>query len=526
MPTDEHDASRTAPAPDRPATVRRTVPLVATPLLAAALLTTAVAAAPAAGARDGAGPGTRPAAPATTLDWKPCPGTGLDPRQECATLAVPLDHRRPYGEQISLGVSRIRSERPEARRGTLLLIPEGPGGSGINRPSTHGKKLPQSVRDAYDLVGFDPRGLDRSTPASCGLAHEDLSYANIRPWPDADGSLDRAVATGRRVAEQCARNGGELLRSISTRNEARDIDRIRQALGERKLSAWGVSYGTYAGAVYAQMFPHRTDRWVLDSSNDPDPTRVGRGWTANFAIGVEDAFPDFAAWAADPANEHRFVDDPAEVRPLFLRLAERLDREPVPWPGANPAVLNGDVLRQTLLSSLNAESRYPALAQLMRAARDGEPLPPAQTPQDEALQATFAVSAATICNDVSWPDDLAEYRRKVAESRRTHPLTAGMPEAPMVCAFWKDQPREKPVRITSDGPSNVLMIQNRRDAATPLAAGRKMRAAFGDRARMVVVDAAGHGSYTAVGNACGDRAVTDYLVHGERPATDLDCPAA
>ncbi|MFH8371500.1 alpha/beta hydrolase [Streptomyces sp. NPDC018031] len=530
MRNDEY--TEAAPRATRREATRRRAVIVSTPLVAVSLLATAMAAAPAAGARGTGGSGagaprasTVPTPSPETVDWQRCSGKGLDPRQECASIAVPLDYRAPHGKQISIGVSRIRSERPQARRGTLLLIPEGPGGSGINRPSTHGRNLPQSVRDAYDLVSFDPRGMDASTPASCGLAHEDLSFSSIRPWPEQDGSIDRSVATGKRLAENCARNGGALLRSISTINEARDIDRIRQALGERKLSAWGVSYGTYAGAVYAQLFPHRTDRWVLDSSNDPDPERVARGWTANFAIGVEDAFPDFAAWAADPENEHRFVDDPAEVRPLFLRLAERLDREPIPWPGANPAELNGDVLRQTLLSSLNSKSRFPALAQLMRAARDGSPLPVTSTPPDEALQATIAVSAATICNDVSWPGDLAEYQRKVTESRRTHPLTAGMPEGPMVCAFWKHHPAEKPVRITSDGPSNVLMIQNRRDAATPLSAGLRMRAALGDRARMVIVDAVGHGSYVSNGNACGDRAVTDYLVHGTRPDQDLSCPA-
>ncbi|MGW7364342.1 alpha/beta hydrolase [Streptomyces sp. NPDC054841] len=462
--------------------------------------------------------------PDNTVRWETCTGTNLDPRQECATLAVPLDHDDPRGPQISLAISRIRSDKPEARRGTLLLIPGGPGGSSINSPSTTGRKLPRSVRDAYDIVGFDPRGVGRSTPVSCGLTHDQLSLQNLRPWPAADGGIDANVASGRRLADACAQNGGEVLRSISTRNEARDIDRIREALGERRLSAWGVSYGTYAGAVYAQMFPHRTDRWVLDSNDDPDPKRVARTWLANYATGVEDAFPDFATWAADPGNPDRLAEHADDIRPMFLALAARLDRSPLPWPGANPEQLNGNVLRQALLESLYSKGRFPALARLISAARDGDPLPAPPVLPDEVMQNTAAVSAATICNDVDWQAaSVPAYRRDVAKSRKSHPLTAGMPVNVMPCAFWQDRPRERPTTITPHGPSNILMIQNERDPSTPLAGALKLREAFGDRARMVTVDSVGHGVYRANGNACGDQAVTDFLVTGERPARDTFC---
>ncbi|MET7617030.1 alpha/beta hydrolase [Streptomyces sp. NPDC005408] len=466
--------------------------------------------------------------PDTAVRWEKCPGTGLDQRQECATLAVPLDHAEPGGPHITLAISRIRSENPGARRGTLLLIPGGPGGPGINDPSIRGKALPQSVRDAYDIVGFDPRGVGRSTPVSCDLSHDDLALVNIRPYPAPDGSIDKNTTTARRLADTCAKNGGDVLRSISTRNEARDIDAVRQALGERKLSAWGASYGTYAGAVYAQMFPLRTDRWVLDSNDDPDPKRVARGWLANYQTGVEDAFPDFAAWAADPGNPDRLAAAPADVRPLFLALAERLDRAPIPWTGANPAELNGNVLRQALLESLYApKDRFAGLAKLIAAARDGRELPAPNTPPDEAMQNSAASSGATICNDVDWPDgNQAAFEREVAKSRKRYPLTAGMPVNISLCSFWHDEPRERPVRITPDGgPSNVLLIQNLRDPGTPLTGALKMRKAFGQRARMVTVDSVGHGAYRANGNACGDDAVTRFLLTGERPARDVSCAA-
>ncbi|MEU8822007.1 alpha/beta fold hydrolase [Streptomyces sp. NPDC048636] len=461
-------------------------------------------------------------APARPLDWGPCPGTSLDPRQECATLRVPLDYRDPGGKRISLAVSRIRAERPRERRGVLLLIPGGPGSPGLDRPTTLGKRLPRSVRDGYDLVSFDPRGMGGSTKADCGLSTADLALTASRPWPAADGSIAGNVTTGRRLADRCARNGGELLRTISTVNEARDIDSVRRALGERKLSAWGVSYGTYAGSVYAQMFPEHTDRWVLDSNDDPDPERVARGWLANYTVGVEDTFPDFAAWASDPDSPARLAETPSGVRRRVLDLAARLDTRPLPWPGANPPELNGNVLRQSVLNALYSRDNFASLAKLIADADAGRV--PGAVPPDPT-QDTMAVSLATICNDVEWPKSLPATAREVAASRRSHPLTAGMPVNVTACTFWHDAPRDKPVRITDQGPSNVLLVQNTRDVATPYAGALKLRHALGDRARMVGVDAMGHGAAYAAGggNACADRRVTDFLLTGERPARDVLC---
>ncbi|MDH6711260.1 pimeloyl-ACP methyl ester carboxylesterase [Kitasatospora sp. MAA19] len=486
---------------------------------AAALVVTVLAAQPAAAA----GPGAD-AAGASRLAWSACPGQA-DARQQCTTLAIPLDYADPDGPQITLAVSRIAAAKPGLRHGVLLIIPGGPGDNGLDRPAGAAKRLPQSVLDRYDLVGFDPRGVGRSTPVSCGLETSDLAMVKLRPWPAADGSIDENLATARRVAETCARNGGPVLRSLSTRNEARDIDRIRQALGERRLSAWGTSYGTYAGAVYATMFPRQTDRIVLDSNDDPDPSRVGRGWLAAFGQGAEDRFPDFAEWASAPGNPDRVADTPEEVRPLFLDLAARLDAAPLPWPGANPAELSGNVLREAMLQSLYADGAFPDLARLMLAGLGRRPLPAPVAPPEEVLQNHIAASAGTLCNDVAWPADPAAYRKDVAAERAARPLTAGMPVNVMPCAFWPFAPAEPPVRVTGRGPANILLAQNLRDPATPYWGALKLRAALGDRARMVTVDSGGHDVYLANGNACGDAVVTDFLVTGRRPAEDVRCPA-
>jgi pimeloyl-ACP methyl ester carboxylesterase len=457
------------------------------------------------------------------LSWSACPAANaVDPRQECATLSVPIDHARPTGPHLDLALSRIRTALPGQRRGVLVLVPGGPGGSGVNRPSAYVGKLPRAVLDRYDLVSFDPRGVGASTPVSCRLDPADIAQTRIMPWPAPGGDISPNVAWARRATAACRANGGPVFDSISTRNEARDLDAIRRALGERRISYWGVSYGTYVGAVYATMFPDRTDRVVLDSNDDPDPRLVARGWAAGYAIGVEDRFPDFAAWLSARDAEYHLGSDQANVRATYLRLAARLDLAPLPWPGANPPVLDGNALRSTLLNGLYADARFPQIAALMSAARTGGPLPPAGAPPEAALQNTFAVLNATICHDVGFPRDIGQYAADVAANRRTYPLTAGMPVNIYTCAF-SPAPEEPPVRVTSYGPANVLLVQNLRDPATPYSKALKMRAALGDRARMVSVDAGGHGSYLENGNACGDARVTAFLADGVFPARDVIC---
>ncbi|MFG2830830.1 alpha/beta hydrolase [Streptomyces sp. NPDC048434] len=473
-------------------------------------------------------PPARAQAPGTTgpaLAWGPCAEPGLA-GQECAELPVPLDYRDPDGPQLTLAVSRVRSDRPGARRGTLLMIPGGPGEPGVPRLVAKGPALGKEMAGAYDLVTFDPRGTGGSSTASCALDPDDRHLVTLRSWPGPDGGITENIARSRRIAEACHRHGGAVLRSMSTANEVRDIDRLRRALGEEKLSAWGSSYGTYVGAVYAQKYPQHTDRWVLDSNGDPDPSRVERGWLANMAAGADDRFPDFAAWAADPAREDeglRLAEHPQDVRPLFLALAARLDRAPKE-SDTKGVPLTGSLLRQALQNALYSDGLFPPLARLVRQAQD----PAARPVLPDALagplpDANAAAVMATICNDVRWPASVPGYRRAVAADRARHPLTAGMPANVVPCAFWKDAPADRPVRITAEGPSNILLVQNRRDPATPYSGALKMRQALGGRARLVTLGHGGHGAYLGNGNACGNRLVTAFLTTGRRPQRDTYC---
>ncbi|MDX3692307.1 alpha/beta hydrolase [Streptomyces europaeiscabiei] len=474
------------------------------------------------------GPATATATSSSpALTWRPCAQTGGPTGQECADLPVPLDYRDPDGPQLTLAVSRLRSEHPEARRGTLLLIPGGPGGPGVRRLTQQGNALRWELGGAYDIVSLDPRGVGGSTRASCGLPADDRHLVTLRSWPSPDGDITENVARSRRIAEACEKNGGAVLRSLTTANEVRDIDRFRQALGEERLSAYGVSYGTYVGAVYGQKYPERTDRWVLDSNDDPNPRLVARGWLANMAQGAEDRFPDFAAFAADPAQEEqdlRVAERPEDVRPLFLSLAAELDRAPRKTT-TEGVPLTGNRLRQAMQTALYSDNSFDELARLIRKVMDPRATP-VLTPDVAGPMSDeeAAVAMAVVCNDVRWPASVDAHERAVADSRVRYPLTAGMPVNITPCSFWKNEQAEKPTRITDDGPSNILMIQNRRDPATPYSGALNLRAALGDRARLVTLESGGHGAYLGTGNACGDRTVTSFLLTGQRPERDTTCP--
>jgi pimeloyl-ACP methyl ester carboxylesterase len=177
-------------------------------------------------------------------------------------VSVPLDYARPAGRRIDIAISRVRAADPGKRRGVLLMNPGGPGSSGLNMPVT--KQLPEEVTQQYDLVGFDPRGVGASTPVTCGLG-EGQGWSPIQF--DSAKFAEHVVQT-REIADKCWAAQPDLLPHITTRNTARDMNVIRMALGERKISYYGISYGTYLGVVYTQMFPRSSDRIVLDSNVD------------------------------------------------------------------------------------------------------------------------------------------------------------------------------------------------------------------------------------------------------------------
>ncbi|MEU5286817.1 alpha/beta hydrolase [Streptomyces sp. CA-278952] len=461
------------------------------------------------------GPGAGAASPGP-VRWGPCPEDITAPRLECSTLDVPLDYRHPDGRRIEIAISRLASENPSERRGVLVTNPGGPGGTGLDYPAVlAGAGLPREVLDSYDVIGFDPRGVGRSAPVTCDLTQEQQYRGNFAPYAHTAADVAREAGYARTVAKQCATSRtASVLPHITTANTARDMDRLRAALGEPRLSYLGHSYGTHLGAVYATMFPKRGDRIVLDSNLGPG----GYDVTAmrSFGRGLEDRFPDFARFAAAHPR-YGLGATPGQVTAKFFDLAKRLDGKPVRG-------IDGTAFRAVTFERLYADVLMPHLAEFWQAVDMDRPLP-ASPPPPANLENLLAARHYVICNDSRWPGTVREYQRNVAVDRLRYPMIGASTAGIGPCAFWPTERVEPPVRIGDRGPSNVLMVQNERDPGTPLAGARELRRAFGGRATLVTADQGGHGVYPFGRNACANDAVTAFLTTGQRPARDLACPA-
>nr|WP_052477540.1 alpha/beta hydrolase [Kibdelosporangium sp. MJ126-NF4] len=432
--------------------------------------------------------------------WRSCPDALP---LECTTVTVPVDYSRPNGPTIDVAVSRKKASGQ--RRGVLLLNPGGPGNAGLDMPLEVGGPLAGS----YDLIGFDPRGTGHSAPLDCGLTDEQRDPVRIFGMPAPNGDIAESVAYSRQVAKQCFERHGRVMPHITTANTARDMDRIRIALGEKKISYFGVSYGTYLGAVYTALFPQNTDRVVLDSV--VDPKGIWQKMFNSWGPGAEESFTDFAGWAARRDTTYGLGDTSNEVRGTYLALAQRLD--------AKPALhYDGRSLRSHARSVLYQESSYPELAGLLQSIKQGTFTPPPPLRFDASFASTWW---GVVCNDARWPRNVAQYQWDVLVARQKYPVTNGMSANIWPCAFWPT-PVEPTVRISDHGP-NVLLVQNLRDPATPLGGARSMRSVMGDRSRLITADNAGHGVLRTTNNPCVLEPVMGYLLDGVMPQRDIAC---
>lgn len=460
-----------------------------------------------------------PAAAADSVSWKPCPEPGGSFGQECARIPVPLDYRKPNGKTIEVAVSRLRSTNPAKRRGVMLVNPGGPGGPGQTLPlDLVSIGLPVSVTDTYDLIGFDPRGTGESTPVTCDTPLEELR-GNLPPYARTSADVAAWAEALKPLPARCASSStGALMPHITTSNTTRDMDRIRVALGESKISYFGVSYGSYLGASYASMFPARVDRVVLDSVTGPRGLDYqGSRW---FATGFDLRFPDFAKWAAARNATYELGSTPAQVRRTYFSLAARLDETPIEG-------LDGALFRAVSFSWLYTDASFPTMAQtwqqLLRA-----PTPAAAAASVAAaidpLENFVSSQLQVVCNDSDWPESVSTYQRFVERERLTHPAFGPAASNIWACAFWPVERYEPPVKVNGKAADRVLLMENLRDPATPLVGARAMKKALGPDARLVTVDQGGHGVYLFGENACANNTVTTYLVTGKRPRAGLHCP--
>ncbi|MDG9717992.1 alpha/beta hydrolase [Streptomyces sp. DH24] len=293
------------------------------------------------------------------VKWAACEGQDAPRDLQCGKVTVPLDYARPKGGTLDLAVARYRATGEP--RGSVVLNFGGPGGSGVSELAAGGKDF-MELTDGYDVVSFDPRGVGRSSPVSCGEGFEDLAEAT-----DGDGDVNDPhpeLAQLRKAAEECEKNSGPVLPHIGTVNSSRDLDVIRAALGDDKLNYLGFSYGTRLGAVYAAQFPDRVGRLALDGVDtltEPlaEQARVG-------ALGQQTALENFLDWCVEDIA-CPFGQDARDARVQVVQLVESLDRDPVPTGFGAP--FSGQDLVGAIGQGLYSKEMWPllerALAQLV-----------------------------------------------------------------------------------------------------------------------------------------------------------------
>jgi pimeloyl-ACP methyl ester carboxylesterase len=465
---------------------------------------------------------------APALHWHGCTVSGVT--LQCASLRVPLDYSRPAGRKITLALSMVPASAPAAQRqGDLLVNPGGPGASGRYLAAAVAFGLDHQVASEYNIIGFDPRGVGASVPA---LRCDPSFFAGARPdyIPAGKAAEQVLINRAKMYAADCEKRFGWLLPYMTTVDAAKDMDSIRAALGQSKISYFAYSYGTYLGQVYATLFPHRVRRMVLDSTVDPDGAWYADNIDQDYAF--ESRMQAFFSWVAGNHAAFHLGSTRAQVQAAWYRARADLAAHPVRGP--HGPMIGPDEFDDTFLQGGYDNALWPGLAvalatylQSSSAARI--------VSEYRALgvqnENEFAVYNAVECSDVNWPRNWAKWNADTRRVYRTAPFEAwDNAWFNAACAFWPVRGPAHPLQIKGAGLPGILMIQGTLDAATPYP-GAQVAHRLLPTARMVVVEGGGnHGqSLAQPPNNCVDHYLNAYLATGALPGhsglVNATCPA-
>jgi pimeloyl-ACP methyl ester carboxylesterase len=515
-------------------TLRRRKVAGTTIVLVVALLASVPAASLSAGAVPGSGLGGGVSVPA--LHWAPC-GAPF----ECATASVPLDYDHANGAKISLSLIRLPASDPKHRIGSLFTNPGGPGGSGIDLVRGAAQSVySDAVRARFDIVGFDPRGILTSTPLQCFKTFGD-ALATLAPFgfPVTRAEEGAQSLYDLALANACRARGGAILNHMATADVARDLDLLRRAVGDTKLSFVGYSYGSYIGQTYANMFPGHVRALVIDGVIDPIAWSTGRGDEAKTlpyatrlhsdqgAMATLDQF--FVLCKKGGAACAFSAGDPQR---RFRTVARQLRRNPIPLPGG-ASFTYADLINQTL-GALYFPDTWPGLADLLEVL-DARPSSPAAATaialNRKHLQAAYDTypnfvesSPGVACSDSDNPTRFSAWQRAARAADRKFGYF-GRPWTwfSSSCLPWPGRDADRFTGPWDHYTANpVLVIGNRFDPAT-----RYQSAVTASRllpnSRLLTVDGWGHTTLFA-GSACSDAAVSRYLLRREVPKVGTVCP--
>ncbi|MEV8560548.1 alpha/beta hydrolase [Streptomyces sp. NPDC051917] len=473
------------------------------------------------------------------VTWAACKGPDMPKDLQCGKVTVPLDYARPRAGTLDVALARYQATGK--KRGSVLLNFGGPGAAGIPALAADGKQF-MDLTNGYDVVGFDPRGVGRSSPVSCGEGSDEASTA----MDDESGLAhpQALLAKLREAADECARNSGPVLPHIGTVNASRDLDIIRQALGDKKLNYLGFSYGTRLGAVYAAQFPHKVGRIALDGVDTLTESLAEQGVAG--AQGQQTALDDFLDWCTtDVACP--FGQDRRAAGDQVLRIVRSLDQNPVPTDFGGS--FSGQDLVGAIGQGLYSKQLWPSLERALASlvedgdtrrilsfATGGSGLPrgehhkngglvdPRDVPVDNLEAALMAINCADDPDRPGAAQVTKDLKRLRAEYERASPVFGryrltqllmcyGRPKG---TAFIRD-------RVKDVDSARMLLVGTRGDPATPYRWTVETAARLGSSAVVLDNKGDGHTGYTS--SKCVHRKIDDFLLYGSLPPSGSSCPA-
>lgn len=449
---------------------------------------------------------------------------------ECAVIQVPLDWSEPDGDTVDLAINRLAAGDQDARIGSLLINPGGPGASGLELTEYFGAIAGEQLLAHYDVIGFDPRGVGASTPVECGPADViDEAFITDSVLLTQD-DVDAGVALTAEFAERCRDDSGPIVEHVDTVSAARDMDIIRAAVGDDQLHYLGYSYGTQLGATYAQLYPEGVGRMVLDGAVDflLPAAELSRGQ----ATGFEQALTNYLTWCTSTAD-CALAGDVETARGQLQDLFDTALTDT--FPTGTPWDLNGNLMIYGVVVTLYDEASWSFLNmaleevvsqgtasimyELANFYLDRDPI------SGEYLTNSTWVRSAIGCLDdtgetAGWGiDEMLDFRADMEDASPTFGWWFGTGTGCQGWPFVADE-QVTSLEATADA-APILVIGTTQDPATPFAWSESLAEQM-DSATLIAYDGEGHTAYGR-SNQCIIDAVDGYLVEGIMPDSGLTC---
>ncbi|MCG5216421.1 alpha/beta hydrolase [Streptosporangium sp. KLBMP 9127] len=450
------------------------------------------------------------------LSWSDCK-EGF----QCATLKVPRNYADPEGHQLKISVIRLPAKNKTRRIGSLVTNPGGPGGSGVSFIRTSSQAFGQALRDRFDLVGFDPRGVGESEAVRC-LDSRQAAHRALADPPITYAEINAQVAFVRAFVAACQARSGANLPYVGTLNAARDMDVLRAALKDKRLTYIGFSYGTYLGAFYADQFPQNVRALVLDGAMDPKLT--GGELLLDQAKGFETALRSFAAYCVRFAGCPLGTGSVDQAVNKVSDLQKQADRKPLKNREGDRTPVDDDGVTSGISNALYNWQAWPTLWQsLAQAIDDGDGTGLFKLGNEpEVVNLSGAIQAIN-CIDKPYPADLAAVQNLADRAEKAAPRFGSLLAwSWLPCAYWPVRTTQQPRALTATGAPPILVIGTTRDPATPYKWAQSLAGQLTSGV-LLTYDGDGHTAYLSNTEECIRRPVAQYLINDQPPKHGVTC---